>query len=152
MIQAQRSVAQGLICAAAIALFASLFLPWFEPGYCPPDTFCPPEDRHLYGHLRPDVTGWEAFRTADILLAMASLAAVALTGVASLLRLRLLYLGVALIGGAAIVLAMAAVERPAHPDAVGATIHAGYVLALLSGGGITLGALWAGLWTDSHSP
>jgi hypothetical protein len=145
-------VAQGLIGAAGIALFASLFLPWFEPqpDYCPPGSACPPPLDPVV--LRPDVTGWEAFRTADILLALASLAAVALTVVASRLRLRLLYLGVALIGGAAIVLAMVAVERPANPGAFSVRIHVGYALALLSGGGITLGALWAGLWTDSHSP
>ena len=154
MIITPRTVAQGLIYATAIALFASLYLPWFEPGYCPPDGFdCPLPDARY-------VTGWEAFGTADTLLAVASLVTVALTVVASLLRLRLLYLAVALIGGAAIVVAMVAVEGPrnpvegflADPEAVGAPIHVGYLLALLSGGGITLGALWAGLWTDSHSP
>jgi hypothetical protein len=131
-----------LVVAGAIGLFGSLFLPWLEievrtldrPGAILPAP-------------NPNYTAWEAFRIADVQLALIAAAAAFGVGLAALLRARWPYLGIALLGWLATAITVASVYRPAGAPALGdgSSLRLGFALGLLSAGVIAISALWAGL-------
>jgi hypothetical protein len=139
-----------LVAGGAIALVASLWLPWFaEPRVCIEivGVPCPPVLNH---------TAWEAFRVADVLLVAFAVIAIAgavaeppiATRLAPRLGLepalggRLAWLAVAAAGWLAICVSIYAVNRPNLPVSPGRVTDAGYFVALLAGGAIVGGAWW----------
>ena len=153
MERAASVLARLLVLAGAVGLVGSLFLPWFElqgyviqgtEGVAGPEVVpSPGPGGELYGDL---YTGWEAFEVSDVLLGLAAVATAIGLGLAMGLEARWRFLGIALLGGAALVLALFSIYRPggAPGVGVGGVPHVGFLGALLSGGAIAVGALWAG--------
>jgi hypothetical protein len=137
------SVLPRLVLGAGGALlFASLFMPWFDGGVIPLV-----EDAAIDVAGGGDISGWEAFDNADILLTLAVLGAFACVVLADVLEARWPYLGAVVIGGAALCLTLFAIYRPANaiPVGQGGLPEVGFLCALLGAGGVTIGGLWCGL-------
>ena len=143
MERASLDLSRLLVAAGALGLLTSLFLPWFDVGgFATPQGSGPDV---LYGSTR--YSGWQAFEIADILFTLIAAGALVGLGLAIALDARWPYLGVAALGWCTVGLTLFAVYYPAHVAAVGegSKPHIGFLGALLSGGAIAGGALWAGL-------
>jgi hypothetical protein len=136
-----------VVVAGAIALLGALFLPWLEQRLVCAQGGILPCDPVRY-------SGWETFRFADVALALCAAGALSGVVLATALGARWPYLGVALLGWAAVALTIVGVQEPAGAPALGRDVapRAGYALALLASGAISIGALWAGLTADRTPP
>jgi hypothetical protein len=145
MARLDRVVGPILIVGGGLALPLALFLPWFEPGFCPPGQACiQAEAAAGEGALiyQPNVSGWEAFEYLDVLIVLAAVGALVAAAIGWALEWRLPFLAVTLVGGGLGVIIIFAAERPANPLAFGPT-HVGYLLALLACGALLAGGIWS---------
>jgi hypothetical protein len=143
----------GAIAIAAAVIIVSLWLPWYEPTT---------EVAARGG----SVSGWEAFRVADALIAVSGVALLASTAVAAALCWRSAFLALALGGwiAAAVVVAAAphaAMGYSALRDSVlefrfAYDYAAGYYLALAAAGAISLISLGSASYrppmANEHAP
>jgi hypothetical protein len=130
----------GAIAIAAAVIIVSLWLPWYEPAT-------------EVAAQRGSVSGWEAFRVADALIAVAGVALLASTAVAAALCWRSAFLALALGGWLAAAIVVSAAPHAAIGDSAlefrfGYDYAAGYYLALAAAGAISL----IGLGSASHRP
>jgi hypothetical protein len=140
----------GAIAIAAAVIIVSLWLPWYEPT------------TEVAARGASSVSGWEAFRVADALIAVGGVALLASTAVAAALCWRSAFLALALGGWLAAAIVVFAGPHAAIEDtALGPAIEdstlefrflydyaAGYYLALAAAGAISL----IGLGSASHRP
>jgi hypothetical protein len=137
------SVLPRLVLGAGGALlFAALFMPWFDSSAIPLA-----DDAAIEIAPGPHISAWEAFTNIDILLTLAVLGAFGAVVLADVLEARWPYLGVVVIGGAALCLTLFSIYHPANaiPVGQGGRPEIGFLCALLGAGGVTVGGLWCGL-------
>jgi hypothetical protein len=130
----------GAIAIAAAVIIVSLWLPWYEPTT-------------EVAARGASLSGWEAFRVADALIAVAGVALLASTAVAAALCWRSAFLALALGGWLAAAIVVFAGPHVAIGDSVlgfrlGYDYAAGYYLALAAAGAISL----IGLGSASYRP
>ena len=141
-----------LAVGGAAALLASLWLPWFaiaRPCFFRSGSPCQAETVRF--------SAWESYSTADVVLAVLAVLAIALTlvgpriveflapvvGVSAPYGVAIARLGVAATGWAVIALALWAIHRPGLAVDPTRVPEFGYFAALLAGGAITGGGWWS---------
>jgi hypothetical protein len=138
---AVRLAGELVAAGACLALIASLFLPWYEL----PVAFPLPGPEGSLQLPRPDgsLTGWEAFRVADVLLALLAGAGLVFLVTARALGLPVLCALTAAAGWGAVAVVLYGHFRPSALGAVGAYSAPpsfGFFVALCAGGGMLLGS------------
>jgi hypothetical protein len=131
----------GAIAIAAAVIIVSLWLPWYEPT------------TEFAARGASSVSGWEAFRVADALIAVGGVALLASTAVAAALCWRSAFLALALGGWLAAAIVVSAAPHAAIGDSTlefrfGYDYAAGYYLALAAAGAISL----IGIGSASYGP
>jgi len=130
-------VGEVLVAVGGAALAASLFLPWFEPRAVPA----------LLPAPSAAVTGWEAFRVADVLLLAIAVAVVVIALLETASERPTPDLVAALLGWLALAVVIYAGARPhlilRSPSLPLPSI--GYFAALASAGAVVVGALWGAI-------
>ena len=131
----------GAIAVAAAVIILPLCLPWYEPTTA------------VAAGGASSVSGWEAFRVADALIAVAGVALLASTAVAAALCWRSAFLALALGGWLAAAIVVSAAPHAAIGDSAlefrfGYDYAAGYYLALAAAGAISL----IGIGSASYGP
>jgi len=141
-----------LAVGGAVALLASLWLPWFaiaRPCFFREGSPCVAETVRY--------SAWESYSTADVVLAGLAVLAIALTlvgpriaaasapvvGVSAAYGIAIARLAVAATGWAVVALALWAIHRPGLSVDPTRVPEFGFFVALLAGGAITGGGWWS---------
>jgi hypothetical protein len=135
---AVRLAAELVAAGACLALVVSLFLPWYEFAVALPAT----QTEGPVPLPRPDssVSAWEAFRAADVILALLAAGGLAFLVAARVFRLPVLLAVTAAAGWGAFAVALYAHTRPAGLVAGSSPLAFGFFVALCSAGGMLLGS------------
>lgn len=142
----------ALVVGGGLLLLASLWLPWYVTNRA--CVVPAPIGGRCFDEAH--FSAWEAFQTADIVLAVLAVAAVALAlagpqlasalaprlGVSASFGVAVARLAVAAIGWSVIALSLFAIERPTLASDPARVPDFGYLGALLAGGAITGGGWW----------
>ena len=136
-----------VVVITAVALLLALFLPWYELPFAVEEV----EEGRL-DRERP--SGWEAFESADVVLAVMAAAGLASAVASRALGTRLPYVAAAHAGWFAVVVVLYSYYRPAIAQSLAypGPPAGGFFLALWAAGAMTGGSLAALLGVRAGEP